>query len=62
MFSDENKDYFEIPKLRKEKNFPKHEKDLKSSFNKLKDTNNLSEEEFATLDELLKFVLTVWSI
>ena len=57
MFSDEKKDYLEIPRLRKEKNFPKHEKDLKSSFNKHRDTNNLSEEEFATLDQLMGFVL-----
>ena len=56
LFSDEKKDYYEIPKLRKEKNFPKHQKNLKSSFNKRTDTNNLSEEQFATLDQLMGFV------
>ena len=59
LFSDKNKDYLEIPRLRKEKNFPKHEKDLKSSFNKLTDTSNSSEEHFATLDQLIGFVLSV---
>ena len=59
MFIDENKDYLEIPKLKKEKKFPKHQKDLKSSFNNHRDTNNLSEEEFATLDQIMGFVLTV---
>ena len=56
LFSDEKKDYYEIPKLRKEKNFPKHQKNLKSSFNKRTDTNNLSEEQFATLDQLMGFL------
>ena len=62
LFSDDKKDYLEIPRLRKEKNFPKQQKDLKSSFNKLTDTNNLSEEVFATLDQLMGFVLLVKSI
>ena len=57
MFSDKNKDYLEIPKLRQEKNFPKHVKDLKSSFNKLTNKDNLSEEQFATLDQLMGFVI-----
>ena len=59
LFSDDKKDYLEIPRLRKEKNFPKQQKDLKSSFNKLTDTNNLSEEQFATLDQIMGFVLTL---
>ena len=59
LLSDENKDYLEIPTLRKEKNFPKHQKDLKSSFNKLTDRKNSSEERFATLDQIMGFVLTL---
>ena len=62
LLSDKNKDYLDIPKLRKEKNFLKHQKDLKSSFNKLTDTNNLSEEQFATLDQIMGFVLTLEKI
>ena len=51
LFSDELKDYNEIPRLRKKKNFQKHLKDLKSSHIEVEDITN-----FATLDQLMGFV------
>ena len=57
LFSDKHKDYIEIPKLRREKNSPKLLKDLKSDFNQLTKTADIRKEQFATLNELLGFVV-----
>ena len=57
MFSDAHKDYVEIPKLRRESKFPKRQEDLKSEFNQLTITGDIPKEQFATLDELIGFVI-----
>ena len=52
LLSDKHKDYLQIPKLKREKNFPKLQKDLK----KLSLTANIPKEQFASLNELMGFV------
>ena len=58
LFSDKHKNFIEIPKLRREKHFPKLKNDIKSEFNQLTIADDIPKEQFATLDELIGFVIS----